>query len=64
MMTIVKMNKRVVFLPENNDHGHIGLSVHLVTAELGDHLEELGEEMSDTNPSFGLVQAEYLEESC
>ena len=51
-------------LPENNDHGHIGLSVHLVTAELGDHLEELGEEMSDTNPSFGLVQAEYLEESC
>ena len=58
MMTSVKMNKRVVFLPENDDHGHIGLSVHLVTAELCDDLEESGEELSDSNPPLGLVQAE------
>ena len=29
-----------VILPENHDHRHVGLSVHLVTAELGDHLGE------------------------
>ena len=52
MATSVKMNTRVEVLPENHYHGHICLSVHLVTAELGDHLEEPGDQLNDSSPQF------------